>query len=75
MSATHAVLKVPSVSCSHCKAAIEDAVRSIDGVQRVDVDVSDKSVAIDFEADDVSLERLEAAIEDEGYKVAGRTVT
>jgi copper chaperone len=74
MSETHAVLNVPSISCNHCKMAIEGAVRALAGVSAVAVDVEDKSVAVDFEADDVTLETIETAVREEGYEVAGRHV-
>jgi copper chaperone len=74
MSETHAVLNVPSISCNHCKMAIEGAVRAVAGVSAVAVDVEDKSVAVDFETGDVTLETIEAAVREEGYEVAGRHV-
>jgi copper chaperone len=74
MSETHAVLNVPSVSCNHCKMAIEGAVGALAGVRAVTVDVDAKSVAVDFEAGDVALETIEAAVQEEGYEVAGRHV-
>jgi copper chaperone len=74
MSETHAVLNVPSISCNHCKMAIEGAVRALSGVSAVAVDVEDKSVAVDFETGDVTLETIEAAVREEGYEVAGRHV-
>ena len=43
MTSTHAILEVPGVSCSHCKAAIEGAVGAVDGVGQVVVDVGEKS--------------------------------
>ncbi len=72
--ATHAVLDVPAISCSHCKMAIERAVSRVEGVQNVVVDVGARSVAIDYDADQISLDALEGAIGDEGYEVAGRQV-
>ncbi len=74
MSETHAVLNVPSVSCNHCKMAIEGAVGALAGVRSVAVEIDAKSVAVDFEADDVTLETIEAAVQEEGYEVAGRHV-
>jgi copper ion binding protein len=74
MSATHAVLNVPSISCNHCKMAIEGAVRGLSGVRQVEVDVADRSVALDFDAGAVALEEIEAAVQGEGYEVTGRHV-
>lgn len=72
MAANHAVLDVPAISCSHCKAAIERAVGALDGVERVSVDVAVRTVTVDYDADRVSLEAVEEAITEEGYEVAGR---
>jgi copper chaperone len=74
MAETHAVLNVPTVSCNHCKMAIENAVGAIGGVGQVDVDVAEKTVTIDFDADAVTLESIEKTVADEGYEVAGRHV-
>jgi copper ion binding protein len=74
MAATHAVLNVPSVSCNHCKMAIEGAVNALDGIAAVDVDVPAKSVSVDFDAGSVSLDAIEAAVREEGYEVAGHHV-
>ena len=74
MSETHAVLNVPSVSCNHCKMAIEGAVKALDGIAAVDVDVPAKSVSVDFDAGSVSLDTIEAAVREEGYEVAGHHV-
>lgn len=74
MAESHAVLNVPTVSCNHCKMAIENAVGAMGGVGQVDVDVAEKTVTIEFDADDVSLEAIEETVAGEGYEVAGRHV-
>ena len=74
MAETHVVLNVPSVSCNHCKMAIEKAVGALDGVGAVDVDVAEKTVTVDFDVDAVTLEAIEAACVEEGYEVSGRHV-
>jgi len=74
MAATHVVLNVPSVSCNHCKMAIEGAVKALDGIDAVDVDVSAMSVSVDFDAENVSLDAIETVVREEGYEVAGHHV-
>jgi copper chaperone len=72
MSATtHVVLNVPSVSCNHCKMAIEGAVGRLKGVVAVAVTVEDKSVDVRFDADQIGLSAIEQVIADEGYEVVG----
>ncbi len=70
----HVVLNVPAISCNHCKMAIEGALRDIDGVNAVSVEVSDKTVSLDYDADLVDLEELKDSIEEEGYQVVGEHV-
>jgi copper chaperone len=74
VSDTHVVLNVPSVSCNHCKMAIEKAVTALAGVGAVDVDVAEKTVTVDFDADSVTLDSIEETVAEEGYEVAGRHV-
>ena len=74
MAEMHAVLNVPSVSCNHCKMAIETAVGGLDGVAVADVDVEQKTVTVEFDDTTVSLETIEEAVAEEGYEVAGRHV-
>ncbi len=66
----HVVLNVPNVSCRHCKMAIESAVSGLAGVDRVDVDVEAKSVAV-YLRDGGDLGTVKSVIEDEGYPVVG----
>ena len=66
----HVVLNVPDVSCSHCKTAIENAVSGLAGVDRVEVDIDGKSVAVYLD-DDGDLDAVKAVMADEGYPVAG----
>jgi copper chaperone len=70
----HVVLNVPAVSCMHCKSAIEGAVRDMEGVASVDVEVADKTVSLEYDPDLVDLEEIKDTIEEEGYPVVGEHV-
>jgi len=59
------VYSVPEISCDHCKQSIEGAVAPVDGVERVEVDVAGKTVAVVGGAADAVI----AAIEDVGFDV------
>ncbi len=74
MAETHVLLNVPTVSCNHCKTAIENAVGALDGVEEVAVDVAEKTVSVEFDTDAISLESIEETVVEEGYEVAGRHV-
>ena len=39
-------VKIPSISCGHCKATIERELGELDGVEKVSVDVATQTAAI-----------------------------
>jgi copper ion binding protein len=59
---------VPSISCAHCKKAIETEVGKLSDVSSVEVDVAAKTVTVVGEATD---EEIRSAIEEVGYDVEG----
>ncbi len=62
--------KVPDVSCGHCKSAIEEALRPLDGVQTAEVDVDSKTATVDFDDNVIDRNALVTVIEEEGYPVS-----
>ena len=55
-------LRIEGMTCGHCKKAVEEALASIDGVERVDVDLAAGHARVEGGA----LDRLIAAVSDEG---------
>ncbi len=68
---TSRTLSVPDISCQHCKSSIEGAVGPLNGVDSVEVAIDDRTVAIDYDGTDDTFEGIVAAIEEQGYEVAG----
>lgn len=62
-------LNVEGMSCSHCVNAVKNAVTALDGVSEVEVDLEGKTATVEYHADEVTLERIKEAIEEEGYDV------
>lgn len=62
-------LNVEGMSCSHCVNAVKNAVTALSGVSEVEVDLEGKTVTVGYDAEQVSLESIKEAIEDEGYDV------
>jgi copper chaperone len=58
---------VEGMTCSHCERAISKAIERLGG--RAEVDLSAGTVAVDGVADEAA---VRAAIEAEGYQVAGQ---
>jgi len=61
--------KVTGMSCDHCKKAVEDAVKAIDGVESVVADVDAGSVDIALK-ENINEDVIKKAIEEAGYTVA-----
>ena len=57
---------VPDVSCQHCVNAVTQEVSAIAGVQRVLVNLDDKTVTVDH-GEQVSVDAIVAAINEAGY--------
>jgi copper chaperone len=60
-------LKVPGMKCQHCEAAVKGALAELAGVKSANVDLSAKTVTIEYENLDVAA--LKEAIEDVGFDV------
>lgn len=59
---------VPAINCEHCKYNIERSLSKLQGVERVVVDISRKTVGVDGEAD---RKTLEEALREMGYPPEG----
>lgn len=57
-------LNVRGMTCSHCQKAVEDALRSVPGAERVDVDLAAGRAVVEGPA---NIHTLIQAVEDEGY--------
>jgi len=62
-------LNVPEISCDHCKESIEGAVADVEGVDRVEVAIQERTVDVTFDGREVTFNRVVAAIEGQGYEV------
>ena len=60
---------VPGMTCEHCVAAVDAAVRRVPGVADVAVDLAAKEVRV---TGDAARDDVVAAIDDAGYDVASR---
>lgn len=61
------VLLVEGMSCGHCEKAVKTALSELDGVTKVEVDLSTKKVEV--EGENLNDNLLKDAIEDAGYDV------
>lgn len=62
-------LKVDGMACEHCVKAITKAVGGITGVGSVTVDLAAKTVTVEYDSAECTLENIKLEIEDQGYDV------
>lgn len=55
------------ISCSGCKKHITEAVKELDGIKSVDVNIEKKTVIVEFDDSKTTIETIKAAIEEAGY--------
>jgi copper chaperone len=67
---TEKTLKVPDMSCGHCKAAVEGELKALPGIEKANADVARGTVEIYYDESKVGTEDLKSAIEEAGYTVA-----
>lgn len=58
-------LKIDGMSCSHCQAAVEKAIKEVPGTTDVDISLEDGFAVVRGSS---AVERLLKAIEEAGYK-------
>ena len=63
------ILNVDGITCQHCVDTIKDAVGIIEGVLRVEVDIEQKKVSVEFDEKLAKLIDLIDKIEEIGFKV------
>jgi len=65
------VFQIEGMSCGGCVASVERALRAQAGVQQVAVSLADKQAKVAFNAAQMDVARLRAAIEAAGFEVVG----
>lgn len=62
-------LNVQGMSCGHCVKAVEGSVGSLQGVHSVKVDLKAATVDVEYNKEEVTLDKIKETIDDQGYDV------
>jgi copper chaperone len=62
-------LNVQGMSCGHCKASVEGALQKLDGVSAAEVNLEAGTVVVFYDEENVTVDTMKEAIEDQGYDV------
>ena len=68
-STTKTEIKVSGMSCAHCVARVEKALKDVDGVKEVKVDLETGTATVKYNSKKVEPSKLEEAIKEAGYDV------
>ncbi len=66
-------LLVTGMTCGHCQAKVEQALKGVSGVYTAVVDLQDGEAEVDFDDDTITTAQLIGAVQHAGYgaKLAG----
>lgn len=60
---------VNGMTCQHCKASVENALKNLAGVNTVEVNLEEGNVKVNYDEDIVTLGDIREEIENQGYDV------
>ncbi len=63
------------MTCASCVFHVENALKSVSGVNAVAVNLATEKAVVDFGDEEIALEQLSQAVSQAGYKVPTATVT
>ena len=61
---------VEGMSCGHCKMAVEKEVKALPGMLSAAVDLSAKSLTVEYDGDKTNPAAIRMAVEEAGFTVA-----
>ena len=64
------IIKINGMSCGHCSMAVKKALGQIEGVEKVEVSLEDKTATINSTTS-LDINILKEIIDDEGYVFIG----
>lgn len=64
------IIKINGMSCGHCSMAVKKALGQIEGVEKVEVSLEDKTATISSTIS-LDINVLKEIIDDEGYEFIG----
>lgn len=64
------IIKINGMSCGHCSMAVKKALGQIEGVEKVEVNLEEKTATISSTTS-LDINILKEIIDDEGYEFVG----
>ena len=67
---TTTTLSVPAIHCDNCKNSTEGALGGLEGIDKAEVSVEEKTVTVAYDDAAVGMDRIRETIEEQGFDVA-----
>jgi copper chaperone len=64
------VLKISGMTCNHCKMKVEKALRTLDGVESVQVDLNTGQATVSFDSAKLRAEDLRTVVSEAEYEIS-----
>ena len=64
------VFQVEGMSCNHCKMAVETAVKKLPGMLLAEVELTAKTLQVEYEGEKTNSLQIRQAVEEAGFEVA-----
>lgn len=62
-------LTIRGMSCSHCQQVVTNALKALDGVEKVVVHLDQGKADVVYDSSKVRVEQMKKAVEEQGYDV------
>jgi copper chaperone len=64
-------LKVEGMTCQHCVETVSETVTKMEGVEKVDVNLEQENVRVEYDESKTQLEDISVQIVNAGFEVVG----
>jgi len=65
------VFSVKGMTCSHCVATVENALKAVNGVVNYQVSLEEARAVVAYEPNVTDVTTIEAALKETGYEIGG----
>lgn len=62
-------LTAPDISCCHCVSSVQNRLGGLEGIKSVVASAETKQIDLAFDPTKISLDKIKAELDDEGYPV------
>ncbi|WP_347552693.1 copper chaperone CopZ [Pseudalkalibacillus hwajinpoensis] len=62
-------LKIEGMTCGHCKSAVKTALKELEGVSDVEVNLEEGTANVSYDPSTVSVSAMNEAVEEQGYDI------